>query len=238
MSVKQLDISYGTETLQVRLQRRERRTLSISVDPRLTIDVVAPAHASADKIVEIVRKRVPWIKKQLGYFEQFLPRTPDRLYVSGATHLYLGRQYKLRVIRDSHEDVRLYRGELVVHTSRTKSTERVRELADQWYRERARLKFTERLSHCRKLFRTPDAFVPAELVVRHLRQRWGSMTPAGKLILNPALLKSSIDTIDYVITHELCHLRHAHHGQAFIKLLTQVMPDWKRRKLKLERRMA
>lgn len=64
------------------------------------------------------------------------------------------------------------------------------------------------------------------------------MTSGGKLILNRSLIGSSIDAIDYVITHELCHIRHNHHGAEFFQLLERVMPDWKTRKIKLERQLA
>jgi predicted metal-dependent hydrolase len=64
------------------------------------------------------------------------------------------------------------------------------------------------------------------------------MTPSGKLILNRSLIRSSVDTIDYVITHELCHMTHHHHGPEFYKLLYWVMPDWEKRKTKLERQIA
>ena len=64
------------------------------------------------------------------------------------------------------------------------------------------------------------------------------MTPSGKLILNRALICASVDAIDYVITHELCHMRHNHHGAAFFTLLDRVMPDREKRKTKLERQLA
>lgn len=64
------------------------------------------------------------------------------------------------------------------------------------------------------------------------------MTSGGKLILNRSLICSSVDAIDYVITHELCHLRHNHHGTEFFALLDRVMPDWQKRKIKLERQLA
>lgn len=64
------------------------------------------------------------------------------------------------------------------------------------------------------------------------------MTPNRKLIVNQMLIGASVDAIDYVITHELCHMRHNHHGPAFFQLLDRVMPDWKKIKLKLERQLA
>jgi predicted metal-dependent hydrolase len=64
------------------------------------------------------------------------------------------------------------------------------------------------------------------------------MTSSGKLILNRSLIQASVDAIDYVITHELCHIRQHHHGPEFLKLLERVMPDWEKRKMRLERQLA
>jgi hypothetical protein len=64
------------------------------------------------------------------------------------------------------------------------------------------------------------------------------MTATGTLVMNRSLIRASVDAIDYVITHELCHLRHRDHSPEFYKLLHRVMPDWERRKLKLERQLA
>ena len=156
----------------------------------------------------------------------------------GLTHLYLGRQYKLKVRSHVQQQVKLFRGCLVVQSHKPKDRELTRELVENWYRERAHLKLKERLHHCRQLFPRPDDFHPAGLVIRKLKQRWGSMTADRKLILNRWLVRASVDAIDYVITHELCHIQHNHHGPEFYKLLDRVMPDWQKRKSKLERQMA
>ena len=74
--------------------------------------------------------------------------------------------------------------------------------------------------------------------MRRLRQRWGSMSPGWRLMLNRRLIEAPVDAIDYVITHELCHIAEPHHGPAFFDLLGRVMPDWEKRKARLERVMA
>ena len=116
MSGEILQLPYGETILEFRLERRNRKTLSISVSPNLSIEAVAPMDAPREKIVEKVRKRAPWIQKQLRYFAQFQPRTPERRFVAGETHLYLGRQYKLKVVPHFQEHVRLYRGCIVVQS--------------------------------------------------------------------------------------------------------------------------
>ena len=71
-----------------------------------------------------------------------------------------------------------------------------------------------------------------------MSKRWGSCTPKGKIILNPELIKTPKKCIEYVIIHELCHLKHANHGSSFYKLQSVFMPDWENWKEKLERQMA
>jgi len=233
-----LQLPYGDGQIAFRLERRERKTLAISVGPDAEVEVVAPISASLEKVLERVRKRAPWIKRQQRFFTQFQPRTPGRRYVAGETHLYLGRQYKLKVIPHIQQQVKLYRGRLIVQSTKPKNQELTRTLFEQWYRERAHAKFRERLTLCQQRFPKPEDFEPGGLVIMQLRQRWGSMTPGGKLILNRVLIRASVDAIDYVITHELCHMRHNHHGPTFFDLLDRVMPDWEKRKSKLERQLA
>lgn len=85
----------------------------------------------------------------------------------------------------------------------------------------------------------PEAFRPKGLIIiRQLRQRWGSMSPAGLLMLNLRLIEAPVDAIDYVMTHELCHIAKPHHGRDFFELVERVMPDWRNRKDRLERIMA
>lgn len=238
MSAEAHTLRYGHDEIVFRLVRRDRATLAISVEPDLGVEVVAPMTAPLDKIVAKVQKRAPWIQRQLRYFAQFLPRTPERSFLSGETHLYLGRQYRLKVVAHIEQQVKLLRGQLVVQSSRPRRADLTRALVETWYRDRAHFAFHRRLALCQERFAKPEAFAPNGLIVRQLEQRWGSMTPKGNLVLNRALIQASVDAIDYVITHELCHLRFPHHGPEFFRLLSRVMPDWEKRKLKLERQMA
>ena len=238
MISEKLQINYGDKILQFSVMRRDRATLAISVTPDLEIEVSAPHDASTERILEKIRKRAPWILRQIKYFSQFHPRTPERQFVAGETHLYLGRRYKLKVVPHIQQQVKLNGGCLIVQSHRPKDNRYTQKLVENWYADRAKVKFRERLVLCQQLFPRPDEYQPASLIVRELRQRWGSMTPNRNLVLNLTLIRSSVDAIDYVITHELCHIRHDHHGAEFYKLLDRVMPDWKKCKSKLERQLA
>lgn len=238
MTTARHNVQYGEHRIDFTIVRRERATLEIAVEPDASVVIAAPKDAPLAAIEEKVRKRAAWIRRQQLYFIQFLPRTPDRRYVAGETHLYLGRQYRLKVVPHVQAGVKLLRGFIVVQTHRPEQTEVTRELVDAWYRQRAQAKFAERLEINLLRFPFPENFRPNGLIVRQLRQRWGSMSPASRLLLNRRLIEAPLDAIDYVITHELCHIAVPHHGPEFFELLDSVLPDWPKRKNRLEQRMA
>jgi len=229
---------YGSNRIFYRLDRRSRSTLEIAVEPDMTVSVAAPIEACLEDIEQKLKKRASWIMRQQSYFKQFMPRTPERQYIGGETHLYLGRQYRLKVEQGLIDHVRYFRGRIHVLTTRPKNTEHTKKLVQAWYIDRARLKLHERLEACQNRFPKPYEVQPKSVSIRALKQRWGSMSPSGNLTLNRRLIEAPTDAIDYVITHELCHIREAHHGRAFFDYLSEVMPDWQERKGHLERILA
>jgi hypothetical protein len=238
MKPGQHSIQYGEHRIDFAIVRRERATLEIAVEPDASVIVAAPQDAPLTAIKEKVRKRAAWIRRQQRYFVQFMPRTPERLYIAGETHLYLGRQYRLKVVPHVRATVKLVRGFIVVQTSQPDRAEVTRELVQNWYRERAHAKFAERMEVNLLRFPAPEDFRPKGLIIRQLRQRWGSMSSASRLLLNRRLIEAPLDAIDYVITHELCHIAVPHHGPEFFELLDRVLPDWQKRKHRLEQKMA
>lgn len=238
MKAERHSVRYGEHRIDFSIVRRDRATLEIAVEPDASVVVAAPQDAQLAAIEEKVRKRAAWIRRQQRYFIQFLPRTPDRQYVAGETHLYLGRQYRLKLVPHVQATVKLVRGFIVVQTHKPERAEVTRELVEAWYRQRAHVKFLERLEINLLRFPAPEDFRPKALIVRQLRQRWGSMSSASRLLLNLRLIEAPIDAIDYVITHELCHIAVPHHGPEFFELLERVLPDWQKRKHRLEQKMA
>jgi predicted metal-dependent hydrolase len=233
-------IRYGSHQIDFTVVRRERTTVEIAVEPDATVTVAVPIGASVEVVNQVVRKRAAWVLRQQRDFLQFRPRTPERQFVAGETHRYLGRRYRLKVTiaGSAGESVKMSRGFIVVCSSDPSQPEQTRELVNQWYLERARGKFSERLEVNLLRFADPEAPRPNSLVVQELRQRWGSMSPGGRLLLNRRLVEASTEAIDYVITHELCHRLQANHSGDFWRLLEVVMPDWRRRKHRLEEFMA
>ncbi|GAB5527388.1 MAG: SprT family zinc-dependent metalloprotease [Roseivirga sp.] len=227
-------LQFGSKRIDYELIFVDRKTLGITVTPELEVIVKAPLEASIEKVKEKVKKRAPWILKQQSFFLSFYPRTPARRYVSGETHLYMGRQYRLDVKIGKSNSVR-YRGRFI--EVETKNLKQVKPLVQAWYRAHAKLKFSELAVPLVEQFKVYDV-EPSGIYIQEMPKRWGSCTPTGKIILNPELIKAPRACIEYVIIHELCHLVHHHHTQKFFDLQTKHMPDWVKWKERLERVMV
>lgn len=225
-------VQYGSHFINFTCVEAERKTLGITVFPDMEVLVSAPLNTDIGIVKTKVQKKARWILRKQKYFAQFFPRTPKRLFIGGETHLYLGRQYRLKLVKSKNPSVKLLGRFLFVYSSDLRP-KKVEILLNQWYREKARIKFSERLNLCHQNFNKYNIILP-ELQIREMSMRWGSMTSRGRLILNSELIKAPIKCVDYVITHELCHLIFKDHNQKFYQLLNNIMSDWENRKFKLE----
>lgn len=227
--------SFGGETISFELKHSSRKTLAITVNPDLSVTVAAPAGAELKAVRDKVRRRAPWILKQREYFKSFLPTIPARRYVSGESHYYLGRQYRLKVITGAEDEgVRLRGGYIFVSVRDGQSQERARLLMQQWLLSHAHTHFGRRLLGCWEGLRKYGIAQP-QLRLRRMAKRWGSCGGSKVIYLNPDLVRAPTRCIDYVLIHEMCHLKHPNHGEGFQRLLRRVMPDWERWKDRLEK---
>ena len=231
-------LQYGEQVIPYRIVRRPRKTMEIAVEPDASVVVAAPMEVSMEAVAAKLHQRAAWVVRQQRYFSQFLPRTPQRRFVAGETHRYLGRHYRLKIVPHHQDCVKLLRGFILVQTRQPHQPGIAKDLLEAWYGRCAQVKFAQRIAVCRQRFPEPGAFRPHSLIIRQSLRRWGSMSPGGRLLLNRRLIEAPMVAIDYVITHELCHMAELHHGAAFFKLLERVMPDWEQRKQRLEQFMA
>lgn len=230
------EVSFGTRGIAFALKRTTRRTLAITVKPDASVVVTAPRGVAVEAVKARVRKRAIWIRRQQEYFSRFVPKLPPRRYVSGETHRYLGRQYRLRVAEGPAESAKLRGKFIVVETVHKGNSERVRRLVKAWYALRAKERFARSLAECLPRFHGRVG-IP-EMRLKYMPKRWGSWTQRGVIYLNPELVLAPATCIDYVVTHELCHLVHASHGPKFHALMQRVMPGWQERKERLEQMAA
>ena len=227
-------IQFGSKSIGFNIEFSDRKALGLTVTPEMDVLVKAPMETTIDKIKEKLEKKAPWIIKQKNFFLSFHPKTTKRKYINGETHLYLGRQFQLKVEEFVKESVKL-KGKYIEVKTYDKS--RVELLVNQWYLGHAKTKFFDIAEPLIEQFKKYGV-EPNSIVLRNMPTRWGSCTPKGKIILNPELIKAPKACIEYVIIHELCHLIHHGHTQKFMDLQTKEMPDWEKWKMKLENLLA
>lgn len=236
------EIQYGSKTIHFELTFAERKTLEIAVLPDQSVFVKAPNGKPLDEVLQRVQKRARWILKQQAYFASFPQTTAEKEYVSGETFRYLGKQYLLKVIPlNSDSENRLPGKECVkmvgryirVYTWEKDNPSRVKRLLDAWYRDHAEKKFQERIEVCTQVVEK-YGIKRLAVEIRAMKNRWGSFTPSGKVLLNPRLIECPTYCIDYVILHEFCHLKYPNHSKEFYRLLQTVLPEWQEIKKRLE----
>lgn len=225
------NILYGSTRIEYSIDYVPRKTFGIRVEPDGSVWLKAPKDAGLEDIRKKVLHRAPWILRQRRYFESFGISTTERQYISGESHLYLGRQYMLR-IRESNQNAVHYQNNILEIECRNKKD--VKKVLQQWYRERAKIKFAEYAKPIVEHF-SVYGVKPESISIRKMEKRWGYCTPKGNIFLNPRLICAPRCCIEYVITHEMCHLVHRNHTKEFYALLTKEMPHWEMWKAKLER---
>lgn len=224
-----LTLRYGARVTQYDVRENPGLTakLRIHVEPSGALIVEAPAGASADEIRSGVQKRARWIMGHVDRFHDYRAHALPRDYRSGETHFYLGRRYKLQVIVDPSvrkRSVRMVGGRLAVVVATAEDSEVRRALKD-WYRARATVYLSTRVDRIASQLDWVDVSPPIRLL--SMKRYWGSCSPRGAIILNPALIKAPARCVDYVLLHELCHLAEHNHSPRFYGLLDRHMRDWR-----------
>ncbi len=214
------------------VERSSRKTLGISVLPDGSVVVTAPRHIRLAKIEGKLLRKLRWVRRQKEVFIGLQATKSPKRYCSGATHIYLGRQYRLKVKLGKPIHVAL-RGAYIEITVLSKAPERVKEALTKWYRDHAEAQFSERLRPWAAWCASRGLPEP-RLFIRAMPKRWGSAHADGRIYLNPDLIKAPSPCVEYVICHEVIHLRHRHHDRAFFAALSRHLPNWRVLKQRLE----
>ncbi|HMB59618.1 MAG TPA: SprT family zinc-dependent metalloprotease [Xanthomonadales bacterium] len=203
-----------------------RRNILVRFEDNGRMTVSAPLRSSRQSIhlvLSDMHDQIVDLRRQVRERNRGL--APTR-YRQGSRHLYMGRTYTLDVWRDANTRpmVVLRSDRIEVHVSEW-GEETVRETLWRWYRKQAGNHFSQRLDHIAgsvSWLRNKHF----ELHLRRMKRSWGTCSTKGMITLNPLLMKAPPKYIDYVIAHELCHLREHNHSPAFYHLLEELIPNW------------
>jgi len=186
-----------------------RRKLTITVERDRNVVVHAPEGTSEEKIRQVVESKRQWIYEKIGHPQKYqdLPHAPGKELVNGESALYLGRQYRIEIVKTDLTEIQFVQRFLIPATQGKKKAEALRE----WYVNKAKEKIVPRVKlHAREL-----GVNFSEVKIVDNRYRWGSCTVNNNVNFNWRLIKAPMFVIDYIIIHELTHLIETNHTPKF-----------------------
>jgi predicted metal-dependent hydrolase len=212
------------DDLQFAVSRSSRRkTLEIGVDRQGELTLSVPAECLQGKIERFVRERKFWVYTKLAEKERLFKARPPKEFVEGEGFLYLGRSYRLKLSPEQPEDFKLLNGRLQMRPALESDA---RHNLVGWYSERLKRVVPERLQR----MQSRVGHVASGFRVQDLGYRWGSCGKNGTVYFHWKVALLPVHIIDYVIAHELVHLKILHHTPVFWKKLEHAMPDYEQRK--------
>jgi len=232
--IERSQVRFGTKTIDYRIHRSAKRTtVSIAIDAIEGVLVTAPRQASIERLDTIIHARGAWVIERLKRRSE-LPAPPPKEFVSGETFLYLGRQYRIAVAVDKSPRLpRLDAGWLRVSIPRLLPEEHrtryIRAALKDWYKTRGTKRILERAT----MWSAKLQLGEPKLILAEPRKRWGSASSAGVVRINWRVIQAPLALVDYVVVHELVHLRHPNHTRDFWRTIGLVMPDFEHRKARL-----
>lgn len=186
------------------------------------VSIVVPSELPSERIEKILKEKSRWIKEKLYLHQQALPASTKE-FINGEAFTYLGRNYRLKIEAGPFQPVKLKQGRLIVTLPKSTATpELIRSALVRWYRQQALQRFTEKVERYAKVI----GVQPASVGVKTFKSRWGSCNVKGEILFHWKVIFAPHRIVDYVVVHELCHLKHHDHSQAFWKSVERVVPDY------------
>jgi predicted metal-dependent hydrolase len=218
--------NYNIAGIELTIVYSRRRTIGISVLPDASVIVRVPYMTSLKTIERIVNKKAGWITMHSENYRKNKAISPEFLYRDGEVHLFRGRESVLKIEKSTKPYVRFFDSTIELGLSRTDDESAVRKLLYKGYKTKAAEIFPEVMN---QVLEKNDVhmFRPAGLIIRSMKRRWGSCSNKGIITLSTELIKLPDRYTEYVIAHELCHLKHHNHGKRYYDLLSVVFPEWK-----------
>lgn len=225
-------INFGTKRIDYTIKWGNRKkTLAINVTLASQVIVLAPNDFSREKIKTIVKKKALWILEKQEHFKRLTMLFPEKEFVSGEQILLLGRKYRLKIMEENYSSIPKLSGRRIliyVHSNLAPEDRReiIKDALIRWYFAKSTKIIKQRITRYGKLL---DLF-PKKIIIKDQKKRWASCSGDGILRFNWRIATAPISIVDYVVVHELCHLKVKNHSSDFWKLVSLAIPDYQKRK--------
>lgn len=217
------------ENINITIEKTERKkTVSIFIERDGSVRVLAPASASDETIETAIKSKEYLIFTKLAKWKELNQGKVNREYVNGQSFLYLGRNYRLKLTENQDVPLKISGGFFLLDIRYLSKAEKV---FKEFYKEKALLKIKERMKVHENKFTTK----PTAIKVLELRNRWASWTPKNGLNFHWKCIMAPVSVLDYIIIHEMVHLKYPNHSTDFWNELDKKMPDYREQKNWLKR---
>jgi predicted metal-dependent hydrolase len=196
--------------------KSNRKSVGIVISPDCKVIVRAPKRAKQSVIEKIIKEKTPWIKEKLAFFAPSLIKKLENKFS------FLGKDLNLIFKDETAKREVILDGENIIVSGKNPKLQ-----FEKWLFLRAAEVFLDRFEICFGEFSKHFSYKKPILKIRKMRSRWGSISSSGIMTLNLSLISAPMDCINYVIMHELCHLKHQNHGRSFHKLEASFIPNSK-----------
>ncbi len=226
--MEKYEILFGNDRIEYYLEIKKVKNININVRPDGTILVTANNDISNSKIEEVVSSKSKWILQNLNYFNKLRSEVVEsnKKFLSGESIKYLGRQYMIKVVEDSNEEVKISDNLLIIKVKDPNNYNDKLKLYKKWINDQCKIIFSDIFKKWYPKFEKYGIEKP-KLSIRTMKTKWGScIINKNHIILNRELIKAPKFCIEYVVVHELTHLMHINHDDKFYSFLSTLFPEW------------
>lgn len=246
-------MNFKGKIIDFELEYRKRKSLEIQIKPDGRVRVLAPSFLTKQEVMDQIKTKGDWILSNLDHFESLDLDKIKKNFQDGEEFLYLGKTYKLRVLKKSDRNGLILDktninnlasiayvnnrqgknkpiigldGESLIIKTDNKDKDYLKQDLISWYKEQGLEIIKERVSYY-------QAFIPVkptDIVVKEQKRRWGTCTAKGRLLFNWRIIMAPLSVVDYVVVHEMCHLIHMNHSRDYWNSLERVIPNYKEAK--------
>lgn len=228
------NFKYGTTEIQYSISyKSNQKDVSLSVDLKNGVQVVAPEGLSEEKLHTIMLMKAPWIIRKKNELAEVAVSPFPKEFVSGEKFAYLGRHYKLKVHKNDNirkPSLVFKQGKFISEVPKGYTDEEKKQklqlLFKEWYIKHGKNKVEERSEiYCPKM-----GLEPTSIKIKEQQKRWGTCTKEGAIYLNWRIIMAPMSIIDYVLVHELAHLKYPDHSNEYWRFIRSILPDYEQRK--------
>ena len=214
----------GTERISYEIRRSKRKTMELSIYPDGKVVVKVPEQMPLYKIEEFVKQKSKWIKEKTEWIADRQSCHLDKVYEEGTEIPFLGKNYPLHLVVHEEENawIQLEENAIEIHTPSTEQTV-LQYLLVYWYKENAKKLIKSRVKHyCLLLGETVET-----VRIKDQKTRFGSCSSKRNLNFNWRLMMAPKEVLDYVVVHEMCHLKYMNHSKEYWAYVESIMPNYK-----------